>query len=330
MEKYRYSEEEQSFLENSPVPFAIYQFINKRVVTVLISKGCIDLLGYSGMTREEIHALLDSDMYHDIHPDDLSVIGDAALRFATEGGAYDVVVRLKRDGGYRIIHCYGKHIYKEKDVKLGFIWYTDVGLYSTDGRNEKDGVLSLLRNQLEERSYNIRVGHDYLTGLPSMSYFFDLAEAGCKDLRRSGKIPAILFMDFNGMKGYNQKYGMEEGDRFLRAFSEKLIRRFSHENCSRFTADHFCVFCDEKTAREGAEELMEENTVAEGDRQMPLRIGMYLYDDENISISGACDRAKIACDSGKNSYTTAVYFFDPKMMAGSKTCSMWLRISIRR
>ncbi|MCR4733126.1 MAG: EAL domain-containing protein [Lachnospiraceae bacterium] len=315
MEKYRYSEEEQSFLENSPVPFAIYQFINKRVVTVLISKGCIDLLGYSGMTREEIHALLDSDMYHDIHPDDLSVIGDAALRFATEGGAYDVVVRLKRDGEYRIIHCYGKHIYKEKDVKLGFIWYTDVGLYSTDGRNEKDGVLSLLRNQLEERSYNIRVGHDYLTGLPSMSYFFDLAEAGCKDLRRSGKIPAILFMDFNGMKGYNQKYGMEEGDRFLRAFSEKLIRRFSHENCSRFTADHFCVFCDEKTAREGAEELMEENTVAEGDRQMPLRIGMYLYDDENISISGACDRAKIACDSGKNSYTTAVYFFDPKMMA---------------
>ncbi len=37
MERYHYSDEQRSFLENNPVPFAIYQFMNKRVVTLILS-----------------------------------------------------------------------------------------------------------------------------------------------------------------------------------------------------------------------------------------------------------------------------------------------------
>ena len=314
MEKFRYSDEEQAFLENSLVPFAVYQFINKRVVTIALSQGFIDLAGYSEKTREEIYDLMNSNMYQDTHPDDLATIGDAALRFATEGGAYDVLYRFKRNGEYRIIHSVGKHIYKENGVKLAFIWYTDKGPYVDDGRNVKDSLLNSLKNKLEERSYDSKVGHDYLTGLPSMTYFFDLAEAGCKEIRKSGRKPVILFMDFNGMKAYNQKYGLGEGDRFLKAFSEELIGQFSHENCSRFSADHFCAFGDEEKALEGANRLIESWSESNRDRKMPLRIGMYLYEDENISISGACDRAKIACDCGKNNYTSQLYKFEQNMM----------------
>jgi diguanylate cyclase (GGDEF)-like protein len=314
LEKYRYNEMEQAFLENSPVPFAVYQFINKRGVTIVISQGFIDLSGYTDMTREEVYALMDNNMNQDTHPDDLAMIGDAILGFATEDKPYDVLYRFRKNGEYRIIHSYGKHIYKENGVRLAFVWYTDHGPYVDDGRNENGSIVNSLKKELQERSFNIKVGHDYLTGLPSMSYFFELAEAGCREMRKNGKKPVILFMDFNGMKGYNQKYGLEEGDRFIKAFSEQMINQFSHENCSRFTADHFCVFCDEEKAKEGAKKLMEANSASESDRKMPLRVGMYLYEDETISISGACDRAKIACDSGKNNYATKLYFFNQEMM----------------
>ncbi|SDB28231.1 diguanylate cyclase (GGDEF) domain-containing protein [Butyrivibrio sp. INlla16] len=230
-------------------------------------------------------------MYRDAHPDDLASIGDAAYRFATEGGVYDVVYRSKRDGEYRIIHAYGKHVYKEDGTRLAFVWYTDQGAFVADGKNEKDGILNVLKNQLAERSISIKTGHDYLTGLPSMTYFFELADAGCSKIRNSGRLPVILFTDFDGMKVYNQRYGLEEGDRVLKAFSEEIVDLFSHENCSRFSADHFCIYTDEEKAHEAVKKLIENNSRFDSEKNMPLRIGMYLYEDPSISISGACDRA---------------------------------------
>ena len=314
MEKYRYSDEEQAFLENSSVPFAVYQFINKRVVTIVLSRGFIELSGFTGMTREQIYDLMDNNMYKDTHPDDLFAIEDAALQFAIEDKPYDVMYRVKKNGEYRIMHAYGTHIYKENNVRLACVWYSDLGSYVNDDKTERDVLFNSLIKQLEERSNRVKVGHDYLTGLPSMSYFLELAKAGCREIRASGKVPAILFMDFNGMKMYNQKYGLEEGDLLIKSLADELIALFSHENCSRFSADHFCVFCDEETAKEKAQKLTDAHAILGNDRKLPLRVGIYLYENDNISISGACDRAKIACDSGKNIYSTGIYFFDPKMM----------------
>ncbi len=314
MEKCRYSDEELKFLESSPVPFAIYQFINKRVVTIVLSEGAIELFGYKGMDRKELYAMLDNNRYCDTHPDDIAFIGDAAYHFATsEDGEYDVLYRTKRSGEYRIIHAYGRHIFKE-DVRLAFIWYADHGPFVGDCKNERDSILTTLRNQLEERSYHQKESHDYLTGLPSMTYFFDLAEAGCDQIRKNGKTPVILYTDFDGMKVYNQKYGLEEGDNVLKAFSKDLVSLFSRENCSRFSADHFCIFSDEETANEAVAKLIDSNGKIGVEKRMALRIGMFIYDDESISISGACDRAKVACDSGRKNYEAKVYLFDQKMM----------------
>ena len=43
MEKYRYSDEELKLLENSPIPFAIYQSVEKRAVTIVLSEGFFEL-----------------------------------------------------------------------------------------------------------------------------------------------------------------------------------------------------------------------------------------------------------------------------------------------
>ena len=54
MEKYRYSDEELAMLEKSPIPFAIYQFLNRKVVTIVVSQGLIDLMGLTGVDKKEV------------------------------------------------------------------------------------------------------------------------------------------------------------------------------------------------------------------------------------------------------------------------------------
>ncbi len=316
MEKYSYSKEELSFIENSMIPFGIYQFINKRVVTVALSGGLLKLMGYSESERDKAYELMDYNMYRNAHPDDLAALGDSAYRFATEGGVYDVIYRVMINGEYRIIHSYGQHIYKEDGTRLAFVWYSEHGSYVEDNGNDGEGneLLGILKNGLAERSFHVKVGHDYLTGLPSMSYFLELAEAGCREIRKKGKTPAILFMDFEGMKVFNQKRGLEDGDRFLRVFADKIIALLSHENCSRFSADHFCAYIDEEKAKEVAEKLIKNNDRQDAEDKLPLRIGLYIYSDESITISGACDRAKIACNSGRNNYASRIYLFENSMM----------------
>ena len=80
-------------MENLRQPFAVYQFVDKRVVTLLLSDGFCDLFGYEDR-GEAVHDM-DNDMYKDAQPDDVARIADAAFRFATEGGDYEVIYRTK-------------------------------------------------------------------------------------------------------------------------------------------------------------------------------------------------------------------------------------------
>lgn len=112
MERYHYSEEHRTLLEKNPVPFAIYQFLNKRVVTLILSDGFLELFGYEDRARA--YQDMDRDMYKDTHPDDVSRIADAAFRFAMEESGYNVAYRTKQHGssGYKVIHATGRHIYE--------------------------------------------------------------------------------------------------------------------------------------------------------------------------------------------------------------------------
>ncbi len=316
MERYRYSDEELAFLEQSQIPFAVYQFVNKRVAAVAISDGFVKMLGLKD--KEAAYDMMDNNMYNGTHPDDLAVIQDMAYRFATEGGVYDVIYRVMKDGEYRIIHAYGRHITKEDGTRLAFIWYSDMGPLevSEEENSGYEGLIRIgLQRNLLERSIARKESHDYLTGLPSMTYFFELAEIGCNEIRNDNRIPAIMFMDFNGMKNFNRKYGLAEGDRFLMDFARLLEKHFPHENCSRFSADHFCVYTDFQTALEVSKTIVREIEDCGNENRMPIRIGIYNYNDPSIAISAACDRAKIACDSNKKNYDSRIYLFAPEMIS---------------
>ena len=125
MEKYQFGDAEFAHLEASPIPLAVYHFIDKRVVTLVLSAGFLKLFE---LGRDEAYDLMDRDMYRDTHPDDVSRIADAAFRFATADVKYSTVYRTKVAGGYRIVHARGEHVYPEDGIRLAYVWYTDEGL----------------------------------------------------------------------------------------------------------------------------------------------------------------------------------------------------------
>ena len=312
VERYRFTDNERALMEKADIPFAIYQFIDKRVVPLILSKGFRDLFGYDDL--EKAYYDMANDMYRDTHPDDAGRIADAAYRFAVEDAGYDVIYRSKaRDGkGYIIIHAMAKHIMTESGIRLAQVWYTYEGECCGDEESAAkltDSIkMELFKDSALKASY-----YDHLTGLPSMTYFFELATNKRQVIQAEGGTPALLYMDFSGMKYYNHKFGFAEGDKLLQAFSRILAKRFGNENASRLGQDHFAVITKADDIETELKTLFEECAAMKDVQPLPIHVGIYKHWFDGIVASMACDRAKFACDTLKNLYSSEFSYYDMKM-----------------
>lgn len=310
MKRYEFSEKERAFMERSLVPFAIYQFLDERVVTLVVSEGFCRLFNYDD--RDKAYYDSDHNMYKDTHPDDAARVANAAYAFATGEGRYEIIYRtMNRSGnGYRILHSIGEHFTTSDGVRLAEVWYMDEGSYLPGDDSSEDEFHRMLNSALHKESMIKASYYDYLTGLPSMTYFFALADAGCKAMIDSGIRPVFLFMDLSGMKFFNHKHGFAEGDTLLRSFAALIARHFGNENCCRFGQDHFAIYTDESGIEDTLHELFREWQSTNNGKSLPVRVGIYLNHDRNADISIACDCAKLACDTLRNTYVSEISYYN--------------------
>ena len=87
---------------------------------------------------------------------------------------------------------------------------------------------------------------DLLTGMFNMNFFIDIANRELRELYDKGASPVILSFNLSGMKRFNNKYGHDEGDKLLVAFSDILRRFFGVTKCSRFGEDHFYAYMENR------------------------------------------------------------------------------------
>lgn len=66
MGRHNFTNEQRKLLEGLSQPLAIYQFVDKRVVTLVLSNGFCKLFGYED--RAQAYYDMDNDMYKDVHP----------------------------------------------------------------------------------------------------------------------------------------------------------------------------------------------------------------------------------------------------------------------
>ena len=312
-EKYRFDPGTLETLEHLSVPFAVYQFLDKRVVTLVLSDGFCRLFGYED--RAQAYYDMDHNMYKDAHPDDTARIANEAYRFATEGGRYEVLYRTKTkdSSDYRIVHSYGEHVLTDTGVRLAHVWYSDEGIYQGDCGQQGFELNESLSNALHGNSIVKGSRYDYLTGLPSMSYFFELAEAGKDRALKNGGTPVLMYMDFIGMKFHNAKYGFGEGDKLLRSFANVLSKLYGNEHCCRIGSDHFAVQTETAGLDDKLQQTISECREMNEGKTLPLHVGVYVSQNENLHASVALDRAKLACTALKGRYESAAQYYSRDM-----------------
>ena len=312
MKKYQYEELEKTLIQNSPIPLAVYQYIDGQVKTVALSKGFMELFNLKDFCRTT--ELMDTNIYRDCHPDDIAALQESAALFATKDVPYNVIYRSKVNGAYKIIHAFGKHVKKGR-TKLAIIWYSDEGDYK-DGIEQKGGFLeAAYSNLLRGGSQKRLLEYDYLTGLPTTSNFLCICDTThYPDAVKNGDVPVMIFLDFVGMRRFNSKFGFAEGDKLLQAFSRLLTKTFGSNYCSRFGIDRFYVFTTNKNVEKRLSALFEEAEKINGGMSLPLVAGIYSSEVEVCGASFACDRAKAACESIKNSSKSKFAWFDKEML----------------
>lgn len=316
MKRFRYSESEHKLIEGLAVPVAVYQFIDRRVVTIALSKGFCELFGFDDPA--EAYYVMDHDMYRDAHPDDVARIEDIAVDFAVNGGEYEAIYRNKspKDEDYRVIHSKGKHIYKETGERLAIIWYTDEGMYDNDIDTHLSRLNRILRDGIHRDSLMYSNAYDNLTGLPNLSYFFQLSESGRDALLSEDRQPAMVFFDLNGMKAFNSKYGFAEGDVLLREVARLLVKYFSKESCGRFGQDKFIVYADNNGLVDKLNSFFEELRTINGGRTLTVKAGIFLkVRGVDLDAGVAADRAKAAANSIEDTTVSAYRYFDDEMLA---------------
>ncbi len=313
MNRYALPQQTKAVYESLRQAFAVYQVIDKRVVTLALSDGFCRLFGYED--RAQAYDDMDHDMYKDAHPDDVARISNAAAQFAMGGERYEAVYRTRRRGssGYMIVHAMGERVYTEDGTRLAHVWYTDEGNYSGDSERDQSELTKALSSALHEQSMVKVSQYDYLTGLPNMTYFFELSDAGKDAILRRGGEPMLLYMDFSGMKFFNTNFGFAEGDRMLQSFARIIARVFGSENCCRIGADHFAAISEETGLEEKLKGIFHEFGGLYDGKTPPVHVGIYSRRVEDVPSSTACDRAKFACSIIKRSYTSRFNYYSNEL-----------------
>jgi diguanylate cyclase (GGDEF)-like protein len=113
------------------------------------------------------------------------------------------------------------------------------------------------RKRLEELARH-QAGHDALTGLPNRMLFMDrLSQAVGRSERRHDGF-ALLYIDLDGFKPINDRYGHLAGDLTLKQIATRMVQGVrKSDTCARLGGDEFAVIME--GAPEGEAQRLGEN-----------------------------------------------------------------------
>jgi diguanylate cyclase (GGDEF)-like protein len=84
--------------------------------------------------------------------------------------------------------------------------------------------------------------HDALTGLPNRTFFEDLLRKAVERARETGTVAAVLFVDLDGFKTINDRFGHHVGDLLLKAVAERLGGVIGcDDSLARLAGDEFVI-----------------------------------------------------------------------------------------
>lgn len=136
---------ERKLFESFEIPLIIYDYVDGKVVTVLVSDGFCEL---KNMDRRELAQRLNASMFNMVHPDDAGKLAHQGDAFARKQADYDVLFRARNaDGqGYHICHTMGFWQTVASGRELAFLFYIDVSKSLEDIRRLSEEYITCRRS----------------------------------------------------------------------------------------------------------------------------------------------------------------------------------------
>ena len=96
--------------------------------------------------------------------------------------------------------------------------------------------------------------YDTLTGVFNRAGFFKFAYRVIEEARSKGNNLFVLFLDMDGLKSINDKYGHDEGDEFIKAMGKVMSQVRRHgELLMRYGGDEFVIMAQNFTQKDAEE-----------------------------------------------------------------------------
>lgn len=166
------------------------------------------------------------------------------------------------------------------------------------------------KNQLQDNAY------DSLTGLYRKNIFFSKAD---EFLKAGGdQRYCLMAVDIEHFKIFNEWYGQEAGDRFLK-IAGGFFKRTQESNkgiAGYMGDDDFVIILpdDRETIKSIQDEILNYVKQYGGNAGFLPVFGMYEITDKSLPVSTMYDRASIALASVKGNYAKRVSWYDAAMM----------------
>jgi diguanylate cyclase (GGDEF)-like protein len=111
----------------------------------------------------------------------------------------------------------------------------------------------------QTRQLHYLTQHDALTGLPNRSFFEDLLRKAVDRAKGTGAMAAVLFVDLDGFKTINDRFGHHIGDELLMAVASRLGSVIGREDSlSRLSGDEFVIVRGQLESRLAGELMAEQ------------------------------------------------------------------------
>jgi diguanylate cyclase (GGDEF)-like protein/PAS domain S-box-containing protein len=192
------------------------------------------VLGYSAAELSE------TSSFEQIHPDDRFKVLEAAREARSTGVGRKLDYRIQhKDGTWRVLESIAAAIRDDKGEVVKLV------IVNRDVTERKRA-----EEQLEHHSF-----HDALTGLPNRRLFLDrLQHLFARAQRSPDRQHAVLFVDLDGFKVFNDTMGPAAGDRVILEMGQRLGGCLRHDDTVSRTRDEYPM-TDTVLSRMGGDEF---------------------------------------------------------------------------
>jgi diguanylate cyclase (GGDEF)-like protein/PAS domain S-box-containing protein len=303
-----------------------------------ISQGFARIHGVSVDEYISMVKSRDEDM-EDVHPDDYSMLADAYEQHRQLGEDINVEYRIYRsDGELRWIREQGTVVRStsgEVTQSIGVLQdITQQFRTEQNLREARDTLELMVRNRTRKLADTVQkleaeiaerkkiaaeldflANHDALTGLPSLRLCKDRLDLSLAEARRNRQQSAVMFLDLDGFKQINDRYGHEFGDLVLKATAMRIKAEIREtDTVAGIGGDEFVVILSslpnigvaERIAANLIEKIAQPIRIATVESTVSASIGISLYPQHG---STAEELIRVADDAmyqvkrrGKNSF----------------------------